>query len=250
MRSGAACVSAALGLSAVTALAEDEPAQFLVLPLLANEVAALPRLVASDEVSARINNRLAEIDRDEKDFAEGCNSDPPRSFVERNVEIAFAGPRFLSLLIYDAFYCSGAAHPNDWAWPLTFDLATGLETDLRDLFPPNLLPKESLRGPAVHFKFSQRLNDLYLALDVPMPEDCRSAIKANDAWFRVWPSAAEGGLVLQPSGLSHAEQACADPVTIPPAKLRALGFADLLTQSLAAAAGGAPAAESSGNAGK
>lgn len=150
MRSGAACVSAALGLSAVTALAEDEPAQFLVLPLLANEVAVLPRLVASDEVSARINNRLAEIDREEKDFA----------------------------------------------------------------------------------------------------EDCRGAIAANGGWFRIWPSAAEGGLALQPSGLSHADQACADPVAIPPAKFRELGFAVLFTQSLAFEAGGAPAAEQLKNAGK
>lgn len=223
---------AAMTLAPQSARAEPTALALTFPPPLAENVASLPRVTAQDAATRRINTYLAEQDRKELDWALGCNSDPPRSFVERSVEVAFVGPRYFGLVVADAFYCPGAAHPNDFVFPLTFDLTTGLKIDWRSLFPQHLLRTEA---PATGFDGvvgSADLTDLYLSVAGTLDQDCRDEIVGNSGYFRVWPRARDRGLILMPSGLAHAMQACADPVVLPVALLQAAGFPDDLLGAL------------------
>lgn len=216
------------------ARAELSPQPALIfLPPLAKDIAALPRLAGSDRASLRINDQLTTLDQDAKSFAVDCNTDPPNSFVERDISIEFSGPRFVSFLISEGFYCPGAAHPNFGASPLNFDLATGEEVDWQQLFPADLLPSNDQPGPPHNVQFSARLTQLFLSMDHSLPPECVDEIKGNQNYFEVWLSSSEKGLVVQPVGLAHAMQACGDAVLIPLDRLRVLGFADDLVKALA-----------------
>lgn len=229
---GLLVVLAAMTLAPQSTWAEPTALALTFPPPLAENVSSLPRVVAQDAVMRRINTSLAERDRAEQDWVLECNSDPPRSIVERSVEVAFVGPRYFALVVADAFSCPGAAHPNDFVLPLTFDLTTGLEVDWRNLFPKHLLRTEA---PATGFDGvigSAALTDLYLSVAVTLDQDCRDEIVGNDGYFHVWPSARDRGLILMPAGLAHAMRACADPVVLPVTLLRAAGFLGDLPASL------------------
>lgn len=225
-------VLAAMTLAQQSDRAEPTALTLTFPPPLAEDVSSLPRVAARDAATRRINTFLSEQDRKKLDRARGCNSDPPRSFVERSVEVAFVGPRYFALVVADVFYCPGAAHPNDFVLPLTFDLTTGLEVDWRSLFPQHLLRTEV---PATGFGGvvgSAALTDLYLSVAVTLDQGCRDEIVGNNGYFQVWPSARDRGLILMPAGLAHAMRACADPVVLPVTLLRAVGFPGDLSASL------------------
>lgn len=202
-------------------------------PPVTPDVQALPRLVATTPSARLINDQLALLDAEETSWATSCNTDPPRSQVERRVDVVFAGPPYLGLLILNESCCPGAAHGNHFSAPLTFDLASRTEVIWPDLFPSALqdrLCHTHRTGPVID---SERLTVLFLAQADQMDADRFDAIVlGNDGYFRVWPSAADRGLVLMPTGLAHANQACADPVVFPAALLRHEGFPAVLLEAL------------------
>lgn len=206
-------------------------ADLIAGPDLADGVAALPRLTAPGPAAARINADLAARDADAAAFGADCNTDPPRSFHERFVTVTFVGPTYLSLLDSTGFYCPGAAHPNFGVAPLTYDMTTGAEVDWRGLFPVVLLAGDNRpRHGAV--KAAPALVALYFAHATAMNTECREEIADDPVYFRVWLDAAKAGLVLMPASLPHALQACADPVTLPLASLRAHNFDPALLAAL------------------
>lgn len=144
--------------------------------------------------------------------------------------MVFPGPVFLSILTLNGSYCPGAAHGSHYALPYSFDLRAGNAVDWTDIVPTGL--QDSARRPhrTDCIIGSPALTDVYLSFATAMDAECRDAILGdNDGHFRLWPSAQDRGIVLMPAGLAHAEQACADPVALPLARLRALDFpADLL----------------------
>lgn len=236
IRRGAAALAAALCI-----LASKGSGQSLALiehPPLAPGIEALPRVAGTNAAIQRMNARLDQLDAAALADAKACNTTPPESDFSRWIEMPFTGPDFLAFVVHFDVFCTGAAHPQQARIPLVFDAATGLETDLRDMFPGTLLPPVPEPGPASHFLFSAQLNDIYLALYRDMPETCHGPVADNKGWFQIWPDAAAGGLVLWPAGLSHAEQACAEAVILTVARMRSLGFDDALTQALNAAMSG------------
>lgn len=220
-------------LLALTCAAPADPSETIALtfpPDLTPDVEALPRLPATSAAVKRINARLAALDRYMLDFALVCNSDPPRSFVGRDVDVVFLGPGLFSVLTLNESWCPGAAHGNNYALPYTFDLLTGDATSWPVRLPANLQDPARRPHRPDYIIGSKALTAVYLSLATAMDGECRDAILVdNRGYFRVWPSAEDRGLVLMPAGLAHAEQACADPVALPLARLRALDFpADLL----------------------
>lgn len=218
---------AALGLAFACrmALAEAAAVSLIFPPPLTPEVQALPRLVASTAAMDHINAQLSQLDARELSWASGCDTDPPRTYFARGVRIVFAGPRYLGLLTVNESFCQGAAHGAHFAMPLTFDLATGAEVNWPDLFPRLLQDPVHRPHRTDYIIGAQRLTSLYLSHATDMDAECRATIlDDNNGYFRAWMSATDQGLVLMPSGLSYASQACADPVALPVATLRAEGF--------------------------
>ena len=215
------------------ALAEAAAVSLIFPPPLTPEVQALPRLVATTAATDRINAQLSQLDARELSWASGYNSDPPRTYVARGVDIVFAGPRYLGLLTLNESFCQGAAHGADFAMPLTFDLATGAVVNWPDLFPPLL--QDPVRRPhqTDYIIGAGQLTSLYLSRATDMDAECRAAVADdNNGYFRVWPSALDRGLVLLPTGLPYSNQACADPVMFPAALLRREGFPQTLISAL------------------
>lgn len=94
---------------------------------------------------------------------------------------------------------------------------------------------------------SKRLFDLYLTLyrpvaagakETPDDKECREAVTTANAdgppAMMAWLDAKDGGLAVQ-FDLPHVVQACADPVVIPVATLKAEGANAALTAALEAA---------------
>ncbi len=198
-------------------------ADLIASPDLADGVAALPRLTATGLAAASINADLAARDAAQVEFAGRCNTEPPHSFYERFVTVTFVGPAYLSLLDSTGFYCPGAAHPNFGVAPVTYDLATGDEVKWQAVFPTDLLAEDGHPWSGA-VKATPAVVAVYFAHATAMDAECREEIADDPVYFRVWLDAAEAGLVLMPSSLPHAMQACADPVTLPLASLRAHNF--------------------------
>ena len=158
---------------------EAARADLVASPDLAAGIAALPRLDANDAAAARINAQLADLDAEAEITASVCIPDPPRSFFERSITVAFEGPGFVSLLDSSYLYCPGAAHPNAYIIPLTFNLATGDEVKWRGLFPAGLMAEDSHPWPG-SVKASAALVALYLGQAGAMEAECRDEI----AWPR------------------------------------------------------------------
>lgn len=195
-------------------------------PPLAPDVAALPRLADDTDLSEVINDSLDEIDQRHLNLVT-CDSGTPND-PYRSVEVLSDGPDLLSFHITLGGYCEGAAHPFTLNQVVTFDLATGLRTDLSDLLPPAWSASDSA---AAH------LLDLYRAhQQTPLTEDCQkilaSLMAEGDLRFDLGPDTRSQRLLLQPIGLSHVALSCDYEAWVPLAQLRAAGFHPRLVETL------------------
>lgn len=201
------------------------PVALIHQPDLTPDIRALPRLESATAAARSINDQLSRLDAEMLSWAVSCDTDPPTTRVRRGVEVAFAGPDYLSVLMQIEVYCPGAAHGNHALVPLTFDLASGEEVRWRDMVPAPLQDPERPRKTADFIIGTSALTSQYVSWATDLDAECKAVILAeNDAYFRLWPSALDQGLVLLPTGLSHANQACADPVALPLAVLREMRF--------------------------
>jgi hypothetical protein len=101
-------------------------------PAIRRGVVAFPRLVAKpgDEVATRINRALKKAD----DVAvDGMCKD-----YSRQVSVTMRGPRYLSLLASDSWYCGGA-YPDSSERALVYDLATGAPADWKKMLSAALI---------------------------------------------------------------------------------------------------------------
>jgi len=124
-----------------------------------------------------------------------------------------------------------------------FDLRTGRPPDWTRLLPPALAGEAALDtagdGTPVGLVRSPAL--LQLARGAARP-DCKDVLDADSGRFVIWPE--QGGLTAVIFGLAHVVQACADGISLPAARLRALGgaaLADTLAPARRAPAPHAPA---------
>lgn len=119
--------------------------QIRKLPPVISNVAAFPRLVAGAEpaIVERINKVLAPGDSRVRSAAKEClRAGRKRSDWSRKVFVTMQGPRYVSLIASDDYFCGGA-HPDTSTMALVFDLNTGGLVDWAKLLPE----LASARGP-------------------------------------------------------------------------------------------------------
>jgi hypothetical protein len=211
-----------LALLLLLALPGPALAELVPQPPLAPDIAALPRLAVDVDIAAQVNGQLALLDQRDLD-AVLCYGGPPDDPF-RTVEVLADGPDFLSLLIATSSFCQGAAHP--W-WNqriVTFDLATGVETDLRDMLP--FSPNDPDSALAV----------LFLNTVGDLPGECvvayAAALRDGFLGFDLGLSEAQAALVLWPQGLAYVETPCLDLALVPLDRLREAGFDPRLIRAL------------------
>ena len=213
----------AVAIASVGIARADVTARWIIVsPPLAEGVDALPRLATRDAASGVINARLAEIDAAEEANWQPC-ADLAQSYRERQTEVTFAGPTYLSVLARGTLYCEGMPHPSPFVQALTFDRKTGAQVAWDSLLPSDLVepPDAPLVDPG-QITGTLRLTDVYVAAHGALDDDCRTEISGRAHDFQIWMVA--GGVVLQPSDLAHAVLACADPVTLSGPHLDGLGL--------------------------
>ncbi len=217
---------------------------------LRKDVAAFPKIARpGDPAQSRIDEALARLDAALPRAIHECRtmSGGPAAadaYWTRTITVTMAGPRFLSFMIVDDAFCGGA-HPNTADWGVVYDLTTGRPVDWTRVLPPSLTGKVTLEEGMDNVRTvrlaSPRLHALYLAgygaTDQGSNSDCRDAVTQTPDTpppSSVWLDAAKGGLAVQ-FDVAHVAQACALPVVIPLATLKAEGASPELIAALAAA---------------
>lgn len=199
---------------------------------LATNVDAMPRLPGNSATQKRINARLASIDEETLTAARACWSQTGDTGFELATEVVFASADFFSITRLVNAFCAGAAHGAFFIEGVTFDMKTGEEVRWDQLFPPHFIAGREPHSKHGFVIGTDDLTRLYLDHATSLPVECGRAIQSeNDGWFRVWPSQGDLGLILMPTGLSHANQACADPAVLPASTLRDEGFAERLVNA-------------------
>ncbi|MGA7657409.1 MAG: hypothetical protein WCA96_11590 [Methylocella sp.] len=199
------------------------------LPPVAINVAAFPRLVAGADpaIVKRINKLLARGDGRVRNAARDClRMGRKRADWSRKVSVTMQGPRYLSFVASDDYYCGGA-YPDTSTVALVFDLNTGGLVDWAKLLP-ELAQRTGADtagdGSTLGTVSSGRLSDLYRDLakrggGVP---ECVDSLKETEMNFLLWPDTKQDGLVVQPD-LAHVIAACGPALPIPLQTLRSLG---------------------------
>ena len=247
-------VLAVVGLHAgLPARAADRPVNLQNPPPVAKEVMAMPLIAdPADDAELRINAALKRLDANLRKDIAGCKlNDGTPGHWSREVEATMRGPGYLSFVIRDNPFCGGP-YPSAGTMSIVYDLRTGAPVDWTRLLPPALTGKVALAtgmdGTKMVTLASRRLYSLYLAgydSAIRMPgtdiadEDraaCKEAVRetAGPPGMMVWLDAKSGGIAVQ-YDLVHAVQACALPVVIPVAALRANGADPALLEAIEAA---------------
>jgi hypothetical protein len=185
-----------------------------------------------DDAERRINAALKRLDGTVLKASAGCKGGD----WQRSIDVPMRGPGFLSLVVTDAFYCKGTAHPDSGTMSIVYDLTSGRPVDWTQLLPGSLTGTVALEVQADATKVvtlaSKRLFDLYMAgyrAGEPASADldeCKDALQSSASdgppGMMVWLDAKGGGLAVQ-VGLAHVEAACEETVVIPAATLKAEG---------------------------
>jgi hypothetical protein len=215
----------------------DGPVALRPMPKLGKAAEAFPRLAASGPVADRINAGLAAADARGAKAMRECLRQAPGGSWSRTVDVTMRGPQFVSFVAHDDIDCGGA-HPDEYAVPLVYDLATGRPVDWTRLFPREVSGTASTTqggdGTVLGVLASRTLRSRYL-FGLKLDGECGPALDDADLHFMLWPDAKAGGLVLYQEDLPHAAQACGGPVTIPADKLSGFGTSPRLIDAIAAA---------------
>jgi hypothetical protein len=241
-------------LSVLSASAAISTVQLQSPPPVAKEAVAMPLIAnPSDDAERRINAALKRLDANLRKAIRNCkgHENGPGDWV-RKVEPTMRGPGYLSFVIRDTSFCGGA-YPSIGTMAIVYDLRTGTPVDWARLLPPSLTGQVKLAvgidGTRMVTLASPRLHSLYLSgydraiqaagNDVPAEDlaSCKEAVQETDnPPMMVWLDAKSGGIAIQ-FDLPHAVQACAAPVVIPVAVLRADGANVALLDAIDAAHG-------------
>ncbi len=236
-------ISVAAGAEAAAA---EAPVQLKAMAPLAVDLAAFPRLVAAfgDKAAERINQALDRRDRQVQSAAKDCrsNSDRPADAMwSRVISVAMRGPRYLSLVADDSWYCGGA-YPDFSLLVLVYDLNTGSPVNWSRLLPASLIQGTSLDsagdGTQIGVVSSRALQALYLKAKISDPKDpldpeCKDVLSNPGLKFNIWPDGKGDGLALETEGLAHVVAACgSDSVIVATLTLRKLGVQPALLDAI------------------
>jgi hypothetical protein len=227
--SGLRVFLAAFGLlAAAVAHAGDEPVTMREAKPVARGIAAFPRIVAPQNAAAKqINHALEGADASVDGLASDCNH---YKGWKRSVSVTMRGPRYLSVVAYDDWYCGGA-YPDTDTTALVYDLATGAPIAWTKLFPANLISKA---GPSPGAGVSDpllidspKLWNLFVKTANAAEHDECNDVRNNPAGLgttlTIWPDAKDDAIDLLAGEFPHVVKACSGPATVPTAELRKLG---------------------------
>jgi hypothetical protein len=211
-------------------------------PPITAGVEAFPRLIsgAMPGVVKRINAALARADKQAQSAVSACRREAKGRFHwTRQVSVTMAGPRYLSLLALDNYFCGGA-YPDSSKLALVFDLTAGALVDWAKLLP--LLAEKTgtdaaADGSKIGTVSSASLSSLYKdkVKRAGGSLECARALDELDLSFMLWPETEPPGIVVQPLGLPHVISACGPPISIELNSLKTLAASpDLLTAIKAA----------------
>jgi hypothetical protein len=228
-------------LTPLAADAADRRVHMVVVPPVLKDVAAMPQIAdPADDAERRINAAVRQFDTAVQRAAAGCRDQDGKATWTRSVAVPMRGPGYISFAITDGMDCGGA-YPNDGlVTAIVYDLRTGKPIEWPDVLPAALTGKLALAagpdGTKMITLASKRLTALYLAgYPADQSADCREAVQSQTADapppMMAWLSAKPAGLVVT-FDLPHVIAACAEPVLIPAATLRAEGARPALLSAL------------------
>ena len=231
------------------AQAADRDVRLQAPPAIREDVAAMPSIAdPADAAQRRINAALRRLDANVRKAVAACRADNGvPTYWKRTVDTPMRGPGFLSYVINDDAFCGGA-HPATAIMAIVYDLRSGNPVDWTHLLPPSLTGKvrltEGMDGTRMVTLASARLYSLFVAgyeYGSGSAEDraaCKQAVQniaeGRPPAMMAWLDAERGGLAVQ-YDLPHVDQACAVPVVIPVATLRADGAQPALLDAIVAA---------------
>ena len=192
-----------IGFLLVTPALQAATAPVVLVPHhdVAREVAAFPRVKAGVGVradrAARINRSLTRLDAEIAGQVKTCKAFYAESPVFRNdpegarhpwqrtVEVKMLGPRYLSMVATDSYYCGGA-HPDDGLVAVVFDLTTGSRLPWLKVLPREARgvsddsPRGSVEGLVQWAELTRRAADA-------AEGDCRDALESQEQLgFALW----------------------------------------------------------------
>jgi len=226
----AACIVLGCCVAGGGAVADDAVVSFAKAPAVRKGVAAYPRLVGADPIIARINAALAKGDGRVRKGAKECFDDGKgQADWSRTVDVTMKGPRFVSYVSHDEYFCGGA-YPDVSTMALVYDLSTGIPVDWAKMLPASLAvtagTSNGADGTVLGTIASAKLGELYRAAAKADGGDaeCDDVLKETEFHFILWPDARANGIGLMQMDLPHVTAACGPALTIPMAKLRELGI--------------------------
>ncbi|MGB6973044.1 MAG: hypothetical protein WBD67_00015 [Terracidiphilus sp.] len=186
--------------------------------------------------NASLAKAVHECDLYYRDWAAATNysipkNEDPIDDWSRKVEVTMTGPRFVSMVATDDWFCGGV-HP-DWdRTVLLFDLATGRIAEWSNLIKKtagwSLYSESTAVGSVAEGIILPELKVLSIENAVM---DCKDVYNASQAYL-LWPDAKKGVLVAWPWGVPHAGQACAENIALTTAQARAMGFSEVFLQAI------------------
>ncbi len=155
------------------------------------------------------------FERDLRDFGEVPSTGDTRSFIEVAPTATLLDPQLASLRLNVLTYVAGAAHPASLIVTATYDLGSGRELALADLFDPAQPYLRTLADQA-----TAQLTEQFAGLggDAPFPEGVAPTTANYRAWW-LTPAALAIGF---PAGQAGAYALGDQTVTIPWSDLRAV----------------------------
>jgi hypothetical protein len=205
------------------------------------DFAVMPRL--GGEGADGINRFLAGLDDGAEHDRAQCLSLEGASNLDwnRTITAPFTGPRFLSVMLAEDYYCGGA-HPSVDIRPLIFDRRTGGLPDWSVLWPSARITA-SLEGTGYWPSRSEApaLVDWYRAAVRADPEHDAVWLEQCEAHFGpdpideavvLWLDAETGGVGMDLAWLAHAEMACGSAQVMPIDVAERLGAAPELIDAL------------------
>lgn len=195
-----------------------------------NNVSRLPQVAGiSKDASIRINRAIDQENRDlrgrliecDKDFTEYSNEvlEKPRKQYgswERKIRVTMSGPRFLSLVTEDSFFCGGV-HPDFSQTALLYDLSTGEQVQFIHIKQDELVAW-----------YINHLRD----------NDCQTSLAKENMFFMIYLDATSHRVAIAANNLPHVIQACAEEISLPADVSRRLGFPAEVLSALAQATRG------------
>lgn len=243
IRTGAVIFVIAVCLAGSATRAADRRVHLRVPPPGPQNLASMPQIIDPVDAAERhINAALGQLDATVRKAANDCKDpDGKLGSWERTIDVPMRGPGFISFVITDDVYCGGA-HPDVSTMSIVYDLRSGAPVDWTQLLPAALTGTLALQqgadGTRMITLASPRLSELYLAGYGKVPTvdaDCRQVIADSGSGsppaMMAWLDAKAGGLAVQ-FDLPHVVQACAVPVVIPLATLRAEGAQPALVDAV------------------